>query len=214
MTQAISAPSKRDLLFLFFGMALLMLALPGRASAQTSHIVSCSSGDMHYHTCSVGPNSGIRLVRQRSESPCERGRSYGVRGNQIWVDHGCRAEFEVLTGNDRSARGRNDRDRDDRGRNDGYQNGRGNNGPGYGQNGNEGYRGDRGNNGPGGPTRAVVCGSNDMHLATCNIGPNRGVRVLRQMSESPCRLGRTFGVRGNQLWVDRGCRAQFEVFAR
>ena len=195
MTQTISAPNKRDLLFLFLGMALMIVALPGRASAQTSHIVSCSSGDMHLHTCSVGPNNGIRLVRQRSDSPCEQGRSYGVRGDQIWVDHGCRAEFEGAHGKRPESPGRNDRDRDDRGRGEAYQNG-------------------RGNNGPGGPTRAVVCGSNDMHRATCTIGPNRGVRVLRQMSESPCRLGRTFGVRGNQLWVDRGCRAQFEVLAR
>jgi hypothetical protein len=176
-------------------MALLILALPGRALAQPSRIVSCSSDDMHLHTCAVGPNHGVRMVRQRSDSPCERGRSYGVRGNQVWVDHGCRADFEVLIGNDRGGRGpygRNDRDRDD-----GYRDGRGDRGP-----------------GPGARTFAVVCGSNDMHLATCAIGPNSGVRLLRQMSESPCREGRTFGVRGNQLWVDRGCRAQFEVRGR
>ncbi len=200
-----SVARKRNLFPVILG-TLLLLALPGRAFAQSSHIVSCSSDDTHYHVCNAGPNRGIRMVRQRSESPCERGRSYGVRGNQIWVDHGCRAEFEVLTGNARGPeegrndrdRERNDRDRDNHDRGDGYRNGRGENGPGE----------------PAGRVHAVICGSNDMHLATCTIGPNRGVRVLRQMSESPCQLGRTFGVRGNQLWVDRGCRAQFEVRER
>jgi hypothetical protein len=51
---------------------------------------------MHRHTCNVGANRGIRLVRQRSDARCELNRSYGFSGNQIWVDRGCRADFEVM----------------------------------------------------------------------------------------------------------------------
>ena len=37
----------------------------------------------------------IQLVRQVSDSACRRGSSYGIEGNTVWVDNGCRAEFRV-----------------------------------------------------------------------------------------------------------------------
>jgi hypothetical protein len=202
MTQAM--PSRRELLFLSFGMILLLFALPGRTWAQTSRIVSCSSDDMRYHVCDAGPNRGIRLVRQRSESPCERNRSYGLRGDQIWVDRGCRADFEVLFSYEQNRRrphpwSRNDDD-DWRGR----------------------RRNDRDEwsyRNPGGFIRSgetflAMCYSNNMRRNYCTVGPNRGIRLVRQFSDSPCYPGRTFGIRGDQIWVDRGCRAQFEVRSR
>jgi hypothetical protein len=33
--------------------------------------------------------------------------------------------------------------------------------------------------------------------------------VIQQLSSSPCREGYTWGYAGNQIWVDRGCRARF-----
>ncbi len=47
------------------------------------------------------------MVRQRSHSRCEEGRTWGSDANGIWVDRGCRAEFQV-----REGRYRTDQDRD------------------------------------------------------------------------------------------------------
>ena len=69
--------------------------------------VSCSSDDGHRHYCDAGSGGRIRLVQQRSESPCREGYSWGSDGRGIWVDHGCRADFAVEGG-----RGGWDRDHD------------------------------------------------------------------------------------------------------
>ena len=39
----------------------------------------------------------VRLVKQRSDAPCEQGSSWGFDTRGIWVDHGCRADFLVGT---------------------------------------------------------------------------------------------------------------------
>jgi hypothetical protein len=58
-------------------------------------IVSCSSGDMRRHYCEADTRGGVRLLRQQSEAACRRDYSWGFDRRGIWVDHGCRAEFEV-----------------------------------------------------------------------------------------------------------------------
>jgi hypothetical protein len=91
------------------------------ASAQTQTIY-CGSEDGRRHTCSVDTRGGVRLLERKSEAACVEGRSWGYKSDYIWVDRGCRADFEV--GERRSGRGdrdgdrEHDRDRDrDRGRN-------------------------------------------------------------------------------------------------
>ena len=34
---------------------------------------------------------------------------------------------------------------------------------------------------------------------------------MRKLSDAPCIQGRTWGYDRNRIWVDRGCRALFEV---
>jgi hypothetical protein len=41
------------------------------------------------------------MVNQRSGSPCQQGYSWGYDMQGIWVDHGCRADFAVSSGNNR-----------------------------------------------------------------------------------------------------------------
>jgi len=55
----------------------------------------CASDDFYRHFCSIGTRGRVQIVRQRSESPCIYGHTWGVAGNGIWVDRGCRAEFVV-----------------------------------------------------------------------------------------------------------------------
>ena len=57
--------------------------------------VYCESGDMKRHWCSEGIGRSVRLMSQRSKSPCVKGRTWGVDRSGIWVDRGCRADFEV-----------------------------------------------------------------------------------------------------------------------
>ena len=61
---------------------------------QGGYTVTCASTDGRYHTCAWSPGQGRPvLIDQLSQADCVEGRSWGYRGNQIWVDRGCRARF-------------------------------------------------------------------------------------------------------------------------
>ena len=58
---------------------------------------------------------------------------------------------------------------------------------------------------------SVKCESNDGNRQYCgNYSPDQ-VRFDRQISESSCTEGQTWGVDRDGLWVDRGCRAIFLI---
>ena len=55
----------------------------GVAEAQ---IISCSSDDMHRHYCSADTRRGVQLVKQRSDSSCRQGYSWGMTvGGFGWI---------------------------------------------------------------------------------------------------------------------------------
>ena len=59
---------------------------------------TCASNNNQYQTCQIpgrGNPQSVRMVRQLSQTPCVQGRSWGTRGNQVWVDKGCRREFAI-----------------------------------------------------------------------------------------------------------------------
>jgi hypothetical protein len=143
--------------------AFLLLHTPAFAQNR----ITCSSNDGRRNYCNADTSSGVRLTRQFSGSPCNQGSTWGYERGRIWVDRGCRAEFEV-----------------------GRSNGGGNNG-GWGNNG------------------RLTCSSNDGRRAFCNADTRGGVRLVRQISGSPCNQGSTWGYDRNGVWVDRGCRAEF-----
>jgi hypothetical protein len=60
-----------------------------------AQVVTCSSDDMHRHYCQADTRGGVQLIRQHSDSSCRQGRSWGFDRRGIWVDHGCRADFQV-----------------------------------------------------------------------------------------------------------------------
>ena len=60
-----------------------------------SQIISCSSQDGEKHYCEADTRHGARLVRQRSETPCKEGESWGYDEEGIWVDKGCGGEFAL-----------------------------------------------------------------------------------------------------------------------
>jgi hypothetical protein len=64
--------------------------------------LTCESADNRYVTCPVNTHGGrileVRVVRQISTPPgyCDVGQSFGSGPSYVWVDRGCRAEFDVM----------------------------------------------------------------------------------------------------------------------
>lgn len=144
----------------------------------------------------VDHDGQVRLIRKVSGSPCVYGRSWGYDRNGIWVDNGCGAVFEV---------GRDTRD--DRRDNDRWDNNRrddrwDNPGP---------YRG---NGRTDDRARTIRLKSQDKRYKSTRIDTRNGVRLIRQISDSPCIQGRSWGYDRDKVWVDRGCEAIFEVGGR
>jgi len=68
--------------------------------------IYCASDDGRRRTYLVNTGGVVRLVNQRSESACVEGRTWGFTRNSVWVDRGCRADFEVGRGRGDGAYGR------------------------------------------------------------------------------------------------------------
>jgi hypothetical protein len=144
--------------------------------------ISCSSDDGRRHYCPAGSRGRVRLVQQRSESPCREGYSWGSDDRGVWVDHGCRADFAVGGGGGGWGGGGRDWN------NNGY-----------------GYQGS-------GRDQFVSCSSDDMHRHYCPADTRRGgVQLVKQRSDSACRQGYSWGYDRSGIWVDHGCRADFQV---
>jgi len=156
---------------------------------QSALRMSCSSDDMRRHVCAVDTTGGVEMVRQKSEAKCIQNRSWGFDNRGIWVDHGCRAEFEVgghLAVDADHHGGGHDRDHD----------------------------GDRGRGGEfrgWGDSYMVYCASDDMEHVWCPADARFGVHLVRQRSEAACVEGQTWGYGKRGIWADRGCRADFRV---
>lgn len=59
---------------------------------------NCASIDTKYRECQLPVDGRARLLKRFSEARCDEGRGWGQRGDRVWVDHGCRARFEVVRG--------------------------------------------------------------------------------------------------------------------
>ncbi|MCF7752101.1 DUF3011 domain-containing protein [Bacillus subtilis subsp. subtilis] len=123
-----------------------------------------------------------RLVRQISGSPCVEGQTWGQARDGVWVTQGCRAEFIA----------------------EGGRGGRWNGGGGG------GWGNDNGG-GWGGRGQMITCDSNDRRLQRCNVSVRRDARLVRQTSRTACVEGRTWGWDRNGVWVNGGCRGEFQV---
>lgn len=131
-------------------------------------IVVCESTDGARIVCSADTRNGVELGRQISDADCIEGRTWGTTRYGIWVDKGCRGEF-ILNG-------RRTRERfDDR------------------------------------QERLVLCESRDGRRTRCPADTRGGVQLMRRMSSARCDRGRDWGFDRNEIWVDNGCRAEFSV---
>ena len=72
---------------------------PGRPSQRpVVQTITCSSDNGKRNWCPNPTNGEVRLIRQRSGSPCRRGSTWGTQPGSVWVDRGCRADFEIRSG--------------------------------------------------------------------------------------------------------------------
>jgi len=148
----------------------------------------------------------VRLMRQLSEIPCRRGETWGYDRRGIWVDEGCAGVFHITSG-----RARDDYGYYGYGREYDYDYGR------FGRYGREydrdpyGYGRDYSRPFPG---QTVRCESEHFQFNRCPIDTRGDVRLVRQLSETPCRRGETWGYDRRGIWVDEGCAGEFHVSRR
>jgi hypothetical protein len=210
--------------------ALLLLAFAASASADT--VIRCESDGGH-HECRFVEPAIVGLSRQLSRAACVEGRTWGVNGNRIWVDRGCRGEFLITERREPARRESIICESDGRrrfcaadtsfgvriarqiSRNDCIE------GRTWGFNNNgiwvdNGCRaeftlGRRGGGGYGRRPEVLVCESDFGHTHRCNVDTRGGVRLTRQLSRVECIFGRTWGYNRDEIWVRDGCRAEFSV---
>ncbi|HEU4522368.1 MAG TPA: DUF3011 domain-containing protein [Thermoanaerobaculia bacterium] len=57
----------------------------------------------------------------------------------------------------------------------------------------------------------LICESIDGRRSHCRADTDHGAVLTRQISDTACRYGRTWGIDENGVWVDNGCRAEFAL---
>jgi hypothetical protein len=57
----------------------------------------------------------------------------------------------------------------------------------------------------------LTCESDRNRRRFCEADTSRGVRLIRELGNRACRQGETWGYDRRGIWVDGGCRAEFEV---
>lgn len=67
------------------------------------------------------------------------------------------------------------------------------------------------NPGNGDSNYSVTCSSANGRRSTCAWTSRNRPVLIQQLSSDACREGSSWGYSGNQIWVDRGCRARFGV---
>lgn len=75
-------------------LAVLTLAALNFEILAQEGTLTCESNDGRYRYCRVDTKNRVRLTRQLSRADCRQGRSWGFDRRGIWVNRGCRAEFE------------------------------------------------------------------------------------------------------------------------
>jgi hypothetical protein len=69
---------------------------PGPGRPPSGVTITCSSNDGKRNFCPANTSRGVKLVTQRSGSPCTQGQTWGYDSQRIWVDRGCRADFLTM----------------------------------------------------------------------------------------------------------------------
>jgi len=68
----------------------------GDWQSRAAVLIYCPSDYMNRNFCPVDTRDGVFIIRQRSAADCVFNRTWGYDRDRIWVDRGCRADFEVI----------------------------------------------------------------------------------------------------------------------
>jgi hypothetical protein len=68
----------------------------GDWQSRAAALVYCPSDYMQRNFCPMDTRDGVFIIRQRSEADCVYNRTWGYDRDRIWVDRGCRADFEIV----------------------------------------------------------------------------------------------------------------------
>lgn len=68
---------------------------PGYPGGGGGQPITCSSDNGKRNYCNIDTRGGVRMVNQRSGSPCVQNQTWGYNQTAVWVDRGCRADFIV-----------------------------------------------------------------------------------------------------------------------
>jgi hypothetical protein len=143
--------------------------------------MTCESQTAARQQCPIAGATQIRLARQLSTNPCRLNDSYGIGFGYIWVSSGCRGEFDVTVS------------------------GAPGSGTGVPTN-------DTGLPSSSGLPDRLTCESKNLERAECRIRDGAPqVQLIRQLSSAACTRYITWGLKPGVLWVDKGCRGEFEV---
>lgn len=66
-----------------------------RQPPQRPETITCESHKDHRNYCEADTRGGVTLVRKLGHADCVLGRTWGYDAQGIWVEGGCRAEFQV-----------------------------------------------------------------------------------------------------------------------
>jgi CxxC motif-containing protein len=211
----------------------------------TNRIINCGTQYDQRVTCRTeGQADSVRMVHDLSGGQCRRGSSWGHTDSYIWVNSGCRAQFQVwyagtgtpqptvtnriincgtqydqkvtcsTEGNATSVRLVKD-----------LSGNQCRQGSSWGYTSshiwvNSGCRAHfqvfyQGSGAPQPNTRTITCGSSSTSLQQCKIeGSATEVRLVRDLSGNRCRRGATWGNTDSYIWISSGCRGEFAVTYR
>lgn len=85
----------------YLSVVAFVLIIAGYAYANTyERRITCESWEGKYNSCDVdGRIVSARLISQYSDDDCRRGFTWGIDRDYLWVDNGCRGQFEVIVSN-------------------------------------------------------------------------------------------------------------------
>ncbi|WP_255555822.1 DUF3011 domain-containing protein [Lysobacter soyae] len=61
-------------------------------------VFECASVRNDYRECAVPGRGNAVIIRQISKNACVEGRTWGQRNGTVWVQKGCRAQFQARSG--------------------------------------------------------------------------------------------------------------------
>ncbi len=165
-------------------------------------VVRCESTDQGYQHCRADTRDGVQLYRQLSKNACRYNESWGYDRRGVWVNRGCRGDFQLYTGRS----GGDGRQKDDDHTAAAVVGGA----IALGVLGAVLSEKDTDNDTD--RARQLMRCESDGDYRHCRAEVRNGVRLHRQLSRSSCRQNESWGYDRRGVWVDRGCRAEFSVY--